>query len=49
MFDIVSMQFCLHYSFETKEKAHMALRNVTSNLKSGGLFIGTVPDANWIV
>jgi mRNA (guanine-N7-)-methyltransferase len=27
----------------------MALRNATSNLKSGGMFIGTVPDANWIV
>ncbi|GBC03800.1 hypothetical protein RclHR1_05320017 [Rhizophagus clarus] len=49
VFDIVSMQFCLHYSFETEEKARITLNNVTSNLKSGGIFIGTVPDANWIV
>ncbi|CAI2193454.1 13019_t:CDS:10, partial [Funneliformis geosporum] len=49
LFDIVSMQFCVHYSFETEEKAHMALKNVTSNLKRGGIFIGTVPDAYWIV
>ncbi|CAG8539730.1 12640_t:CDS:2 [Ambispora leptoticha] len=48
-FDIVSMQFCLQYSFESEKKARMALRNVTSNLKKGGFFIGTLPDANWIV
>ena len=27
----------------------MALRNISSNLKQGGKFIGTIPDANWIV
>lgn len=43
------MQFCLHYSFETEEKARITLNNVTTNLRSGGIFIGTVPDANWIV
>ncbi|CAG8749540.1 13251_t:CDS:2, partial [Acaulospora morrowiae] len=30
-------------------KARMGLRNVSSNLKVGGVFIGTVPDAYWIV
>ncbi|CAG8670763.1 16827_t:CDS:2 [Dentiscutata erythropus] len=49
LFDVVSMQFCLHYSFETENKARMALKNASSNLKEGGLFIGTVTDANWIV
>lgn len=49
VFDMVSMQFCLHYSFETEEKARQMLRNVTSQLKSGGMFIGTIPDAYWIV
>ncbi|RHZ81627.1 hypothetical protein Glove_117g25 [Diversispora epigaea] len=48
-FDVVSMQFCIHYSFETEEKAKMALQNISSNLKKGGSFIGTVPDAYWIV
>ncbi|CAG8696119.1 17005_t:CDS:2 [Cetraspora pellucida] len=47
-FDVVSMQLCLHYSFETENKARMALINASSNLKEGGLFIGTVTDANWI-
>ncbi|GJJ67892.1 mRNA (guanine-N7-)-methyltransferase [Entomortierella parvispora] len=49
VFDMVSMQFCLHYSFETETKARMMLHNVTSQLKSGGVFIGTIPDAYWIV
>ncbi|KAF9361723.1 mRNA cap guanine-N7 methyltransferase [Mortierella sp. NVP85] len=49
VFDMVSMQFCLHYSFETEEKARMMLHNVSSQLKPGGVFIGTIPDAYWIV
>jgi mRNA (guanine-N7-)-methyltransferase len=49
VFDVVSMQFCLHYSFETQAKARTMLENVTSNLRSGGWFIGTIPDAYWIV
>src|SRR5690606_16430051 len=48
-FDVVSMQFCLHYSFESEEKARMMLKNVTEKLKPGGKFIGTIPDAYWIV
>ncbi|KAF9437810.1 mRNA cap guanine-N7 methyltransferase [Entomortierella beljakovae] len=48
VFDMVSMQFCLHYSFETEEKARMMLHNVSSQLKPGGVFIGTIPDAYWI-
>ncbi|CAM0141826.1 mRNA cap guanine-N7 methyltransferase [Umbelopsis sp. WA50703] len=48
-FDLVSMQFCMHYSFESEQKARTMLQNVTSNLARGGWFIGTIPDANWIV
>jgi len=48
-FDIVSIQFALHYSFETEEKAHAMMRNVSSRLKPGGYLIGTIPDAYWIV
>ncbi|KAG9288312.1 hypothetical protein G9A89_021343 [Geosiphon pyriformis] len=48
-FDVVSMQFCLHYSYESEEKARMALKNITVNLKRGGIFLGTLPDSNWIV
>ncbi|KAH8923283.1 hypothetical protein BT69DRAFT_1319643 [Atractiella rhizophila] len=43
-FDTVSMQFCMHYAFESEAKVRMMLTNVTSNLESGGVFLGTVPD-----
>ncbi|KAI7864251.1 guanine-N(7)-methyltransferase domain-containing protein [Spinellus fusiger] len=49
MFDVVSMQFCLHYAFESEQKARKMLENVSSRLRSGGWFFGTMPDANWIV
>lgn len=48
-FDAVSMQFCLHYAFESESKARRMLENVTCRLRRGGRFIGTFPDANWIV
>ncbi|KAL0137163.1 guanine-N(7)-methyltransferase domain-containing protein [Mucor lusitanicus] len=48
-FDTVSMQFCLHYAFENEHKARIMLQNVSTQLRSGGYFIGTMPDANWIV
>lgn len=44
-FDVVSMQFCLHYAFETEDKARMMLSNVVRHLRPGGTFIGTIPDA----
>lgn len=49
LFDTVSMQFCLHYAFENEHKARIMLQNVSSQLRTGGHFIGTMPDANWIV
>ncbi|KAI9316387.1 guanine-N(7)-methyltransferase domain-containing protein, partial [Dichotomocladium elegans] len=48
-FDAVSMQFCMHYAFESEAKAKIMLENVSSRLRRGGRFIGTVPDSNWIV
>lgn len=48
-FDIISCQFALHYCFETKERARQALRNISALLRPGGVFIGTLPDANTIV
>ncbi|KAJ2777236.1 mRNA cap guanine-N7 methyltransferase [Coemansia interrupta] len=47
--DIVSAQFCLHYAFESEAKVKQMLSNVSSHLKSGGKFIFTIPDANWLV
>ncbi|CED84600.1 mrna (guanine-n7-)-methyltransferase [Phaffia rhodozyma] len=48
-FDLVTMQFCIHYAFETEQKTRMMLRNVTKNLKLGGMFMGTVPNAEKLV
>jgi len=48
-FDLVSSQFAFHYAFETEEKVRQGLKNVASNLKRGGVFIGTMPNANMIV
>lgn len=47
-FDIVSMMFCMHYAFETEEKARMMLQNVSSALKKGGRFIGCIPNSDTI-
>ena len=48
-FDMVSIQFSFHYSFETISQAMKMLENVSQNLKTGGVLIGTLPDANEIV
>ena len=44
-FDVVSMQFCMHYAFESETKARMMLANVSSNMRQGGVFIGTIPNS----
>ncbi|KAF6764899.1 mRNA capping methyltransferase [Ephemerocybe angulata] len=43
--DVVSMQFCMHYAFESVQKARCMLDNVSRYLRSGGVFIGTIPNA----
>lgn len=43
-FDIVSCQFAIHYFFESEGSLHGFLRNVSENLKRGGLFITTFMD-----
>jgi mRNA (guanine-N7-)-methyltransferase len=48
-FDIVSVQFSFHYSFETVEQAQKMLLNISQNLAPGGFFIGTTPNSNRIV
>ncbi|KAI9297013.1 mRNA capping enzyme, large subunit [Neoconidiobolus thromboides FSU 785] len=47
--DAISMQFCMHYAFETEEKVRMMLTNVSQNLNKGGHFFATIPNSNWIV
>ncbi len=47
-FDIVSMMFCMHYAFESEEKAQMMIKNVSRTLKKGGRFIGCIPNSEVI-
>lgn len=48
-FDLVSCQFAFHYCFESLPQAECMLQNISENLKKGGFFVGTTPDANDIV
>lgn len=47
-FDIVTMMFTMHYSFECEEKVNMMLRNVSGALKKGGRLIGVCPNSDVI-
>ncbi|KAK9894490.1 guanine-N(7)-methyltransferase [Cystobasidium minutum MCA 4210] len=48
-FDVVTMQFCMHYAFQSVSKARMMLENVSRYLKKGGTFIGTIPDSEQLL
>jgi len=43
------LQFAMHYSWSTEARARRALANVSALLRPGGIFIGTMPDANVII
>jgi mRNA (guanine-N7-)-methyltransferase len=45
-FDVVSMMFCMHYAFESEDKARQMLKNVAGALKKGGRFIGCIPNSD---
>ncbi|KAK0617196.1 mRNA capping enzyme-domain-containing protein [Immersiella caudata] len=47
-FDVVSMMFCMHYAFETEQKARQMLKNVAGALRKGGRFIGCIPNSDVI-
>lgn len=47
--DVVSMQFCMHYAFETEDKVRRMLSNVSSSLKKGGYFVGTIPSSDFLL
>lgn len=47
-FDVVSMMFALHYSFESERLARGMLKNVAGALKKGGRFIGVMPNSDVI-
>lgn len=48
-FDVISMQFCMHYAFESIQKARCMLDNVTRYLRTGGVFIGTIPNSEQLL
>ncbi|VDB95731.1 unnamed protein product, partial [Peniophora sp. CBMAI 1063] len=43
-FDVVSLQFCMHYAFESEGKVRRMLENVAGRLRVGGRVVGTVPN-----
>lgn len=47
-FDVVSMMFALHYSFESEVLARGMLKNVAGSLKKGGRFLGVMPNSDVI-
>lgn len=46
LFDNVTLQFCLHYGWESVPKAQLMLENIARFLKPGGVFVGTMPNAD---
>ena len=44
-FDMVNMQFGIHYAYEQQERFIQFLNNVSSSLRVGGTFIGTFVEA----
>lgn len=47
-FNVTSIQFAIHYMFETHETLHNFLRNVSEMTKEGGYFVGTSYDGKII-
>ena len=48
-FHAISMQFALHYLFESDMKALRFFQNIQGRLAEDGVFIGTIPDANVLI
>ncbi|WWC68714.1 uncharacterized protein I206_102648 [Kwoniella pini CBS 10737] len=49
LYDNVTMQFCMHYAFESVSKVRMMIENVSRYLRKGGTFIGTIPNAELLL
>ena len=49
LFHLVSVQFVMHYSFESLAQAEQMIRNISENMSIGGLWIGTTTDGNELV
>ena len=49
LFDVVSCQFAIHYSFSTEKRARKAFENISKAMRPGGHFVGTTVDSNVLV
>jgi len=49
LFDCVSAMFSLHYFFESEQMLHQTIKNISNNLKPGGVFFGCLPDGKRIL
>jgi hypothetical protein len=47
-FDIISIQFAFHYFFKSEQTFNGVLKNIVSNIKDKGYFVGTCFDGNRI-
>jgi hypothetical protein len=47
-FDMISIQFAIHYLFENEEKLNGLITNISENLRDGGYFVGCCFDGNAI-
>lgn len=47
-FDVVSIQFALHYGYESEEKLKTFIKNVSFSLNIGGVLIGTMPNSVYL-
>ncbi|KAJ3270078.1 mRNA cap guanine-N7 methyltransferase [Terramyces sp. JEL0728] len=48
-FDTVSIQFAFHYAFSSEDRVRLSLKTISNSLKSGGYFLGTIPNSELIV
>ena len=48
-FDVVSIQFALHYLFASEDRALTFFATVAGRLAPGGVLLGTIPDADVLV
>jgi mRNA (guanine-N7-)-methyltransferase len=49
MFDCVSVQFALHYAFESESKIRQFLKTISNHLYHGGKFFGTIPYSPYLM
>lgn len=48
-FHVVSLQFALHYFFESEIKLNNLINNINNNLRDNGIFIGTCYNGQFII